>query len=143
MSFKKNRCPVCKNNKILEKFLGKSTIIGYVCKTAKESINQPIFNIKINFCLNCNVLFQSHIKGAEKILKNIYTNHQFIFRNSKFYQKYYQELIKTVKSSLDVNKKNKSNFYFFLIIFFSLFFNYFEYDEAYLYFITNNIYLNN
>ena len=37
---------------------------------------------------------------------------------------------------------NKNNFYFFLIIFFSLFFNYFEYDEAYLFFITNNIYLN-
>lgn len=107
MSFKKNRCPVCKNNKILEKFLGKSTITGYVCKTKKESINQPIFNIKINFCLNCNVLFQSHVRGAEKILKNIYTNHQVIFRNSKFYRKYYQELIKTVKSSLDVNKKNK------------------------------------
>ena len=45
MSFKKNRCPVCKNNKILEKFLGKSTITGYVCKTKKESINQPIFTI--------------------------------------------------------------------------------------------------
>jgi hypothetical protein len=107
MSLKTNRCPVCKDNKILEKFLGRSTITGYVCKTEKESINQPIFNIKINFCLNCNVLFQSHVKGAEKILKNIYANHQLIFRNSKFYQKYYQELIKTVKSSLDVNKENK------------------------------------
>ena len=107
MNFKRNKCPVCKHTKILEKFLGKSTITGYVCKTAKESINQPIFNIKINFCLNCNVLFQSLVRGAEKILKNIYTNHQTIFRNSKFYQKYYQELIKIVKSSLDVNKENK------------------------------------
>jgi hypothetical protein len=35
---------------------------------------------------------------------------------------------------------NKNNFYFFLIIFFSLFFNYFGYDEAWIYYVTNNIY---
>ena len=107
MILKTIRCPVCKHSKILKKFLGRSTITGYVCKTEKESINQPIFDIRINFCLNCNVLFQSHVKGAEKILKNIYKNHQTIFRNSKFYKNYYQELIKIIKTSLNINKKNK------------------------------------
>ena len=36
-------------------------------------------------------------------------------------------------------KKKK---FYFLLLFLSLFFNYFEYDEAYFYFITNNIYIN-
>jgi len=107
MNIKTIRCPVCKHSKILKKFLGRSTITGYVCKKEKESINQPVFDIKINFCLNCNVLFQSHVKGAEKILKNIYKNHQIIFRNSKFYKNYYQKLIKIIKSSLNIKKKNK------------------------------------
>jgi len=40
------------------------------------------------------------------------------------------------------NKLNSSVIYFFIIITLSLFFNYFGYDEAWIYFVTDNMYLN-
>ena len=49
---------------------------------------------------NCNALFQSHSRGQAKILKKMYKNHQAIFRNSKFYKKYYKELTRIIKNSL-------------------------------------------
>jgi len=103
----KKKCPVCRHTKILEKFFGTSTVSGYICHTKKESLNQPIFDVKINLCLNCNALFQSHSRGQAKILKKMYKNHQPIFRNSKFYKKYYKELTRTIKNSLSIHKYNK------------------------------------
>jgi hypothetical protein len=103
----KKKCPVCRHTKILEKFFGTSTVSGYICHTKKESLNQIIFDVKINLCLNCNALFQSHSRGQVKILKKMYKNHQAIFRNSKFYKKYYKELTRTIKNSLSTHKQNK------------------------------------
>lgn len=40
------------------------------------------------------------------------------------------------------NKLNSSVIYLFIIITLSFFFNYFGYDEAWIYFITDNMYLN-
>jgi hypothetical protein len=37
----------------------------------------------------------------------MYKNHQPIFRNSKFYKKYYKELTRTIKNSLSIHKYNK------------------------------------
>lgn len=84
-------CVVC-GASTNEYIVGRTPIAGYTVSNIEESLSQPKFNLKLNFCHSCTFGRYDTYKEAESIMVKVYEEQQSTYSLSRTVERYIDNL---------------------------------------------------
>lgn len=99
------KCNACGSEKISQYNVGKSSVSGYRCDTAVESLNEPLFDIALDFCTECNLVSQRRYAEADRLLDKLYEEHVSTQHSEE--NPYFHNFAKELGGKYALSKKSK------------------------------------
>lgn len=99
------KCIVC-GKPITQIKVAKTPISGYRCKTLNESLDQPEFNMIMNFCEACNMVKYRDAKGADKILEKLYSEHTATYYLTSQMTEYLTHLVENLANEYKISNES-------------------------------------
>jgi SAM-dependent methyltransferase len=99
------KCIIC-GEPVSQIKVGKTPISGYRCKSLKESLIQPEFNLNMNFCNECNLVKYDDIKGAEVILEKLYSEHTATYYLTTQMTEYLTQFVAKLSKEYKIHNKS-------------------------------------
>ncbi len=73
-----------------------SPISGYRCRSVSESLNEPKFNLSLQFCENCTFTFYPRYKEAFQVLDKLYSGHTSTYYNTPQLMNYLNNFVSNI-----------------------------------------------